>query len=199
MNTKLEITASDIRTARAAYPKGAYHNFGHALDVLAEVWALASEAAVAVDLALVNQAALWHDVVYVSGAFDNEELSARFAYRVLHERDPEGAADVADLIRLTKRHAGWHNVEGALLCDADLAGFTKPFDEFEADNERVRREFEDAGFGPQFAAGRARFLQGLEARALAGTLLVFPVRLAERNARAADNIGRALREMEMEP
>jgi predicted metal-dependent HD superfamily phosphohydrolase len=198
MNHPLEITAADIRDARIMYADLPYHNFLHAIGVMMEVWELAREAALDVDIAIVNQAALWHDVIYVPGAKDNEERSAQFAYVATVDRDRSGAAEVARLIRLTKNHLpGPLDLAGALICDADLAGFAKPFTEFSINNERIAEEFDRAGLGAAFDKGRAEFLRTMKGRADAECLFNFPVRLEERNATASDNIAKALLNLEV--
>lgn len=195
---RLDIVISDIMKARSCYAALPYHNFNHALDVMDEAWRLGCESASELDWGALNQASLWHDVVYVPAAHDNEELSARFAYARLAGRDVYGASEVSRLIRLTKDHRPEaHDVEGQLLCDADLAGFAKSWDVFSENNERIEQEFVEAGFAAQYRAGRIEFLRSMEERARSGTLFNFPIRCQERNEAACKNIGKALLNLEI--
>jgi predicted metal-dependent HD superfamily phosphohydrolase len=127
--------------------------------------------------------ALWHDAVYLVGAVDNEEASARLAQAELSAAGAPGAlvAEVARLVRLTAHHdptapgagpaAGAVSREaavaldpaGALLCDADLAVLAGSDAEYARYRDDVRAEWphlDDAAFD----AGRATVVRGLLAR-----------------------------------
>nr|WP_241562368.1 metal-dependent phosphohydrolase [Streptomyces hoynatensis] len=142
--------------ARWSEPHRHYHTVAHLADVLARLDELAGYAAepVAVELA-----AWFHDAVYDPYSPDNEERSARLA----EERLGTGprAREVARLVRLTAGHDPEPgDVNGAALCDADLAVLAGSPEEYAGYAAAVRREY---GFVPDgdFRAGRAEVLRQL--------------------------------------
>lgn len=115
------------------------------------------------DLALVRLAAWFHDAVYAPDRSENEERSARLAERALPEAGvaPEKAAEVARLVRLTVTHdPAPDDVNGQVLCDADLAILAAPPDTYAAYTAAVREEY---AFVPEdaFRQGRAAVLRQL--------------------------------------
>ncbi|WP_330289067.1 HD domain-containing protein [Streptomyces sp. NBC_00576] len=114
-------------------------------------------------LALVRLAAWFHDAVYAPDRSENEERSARLAERALPEAGvaPEKTAEVARLVRLTVTHApAPDDLNGQVLCDADLAILAAPPDTYAAYTAAVREEY---AFVPDdaFRQGRAAVLRQL--------------------------------------
>lgn len=193
--------------ARDTYPKLPYHNFGHAMDVLAEIRRLRGllrthfpDVDAMLDGSALDAAALFHDVIYVPGRPDNESLSADLAAGAL---GTVGVAQadierVVGLIEMTEAHqpdpSDW---EACLLSDADMAGFAAPLEQFVANNVNVDAEFlEVAGVDPgAYAAGRRGFLESTLSAARDGELFFVPVLQEERHAIAVANLERALAEM----
>lgn len=140
---------------RYGEPHRRYHDQRHLDEVLAAVDVLVDEAA---DLDAVRWAAWFHDAVYEIGADDNEEQSARLAERLLPETL---APEVARLVRMTATHKpATGDVDGAVLCDADLhilAAAEGRYAEYVAD---VRAEYAAMG-DADFASGRADVLDAL--------------------------------------
>src|SRR4051812_5868404 len=155
----LEAAGLDLLT-RYEQPHRAYHDKRHLAEVVAGVALLAEHAH---DLSAVMLAAWWHDAVYVIGADDNEEASARLAIATLAgwDADPDRTLLVGDLVRATARHdPAQHQADALVLCDADLAILASPPHRYAVYAEDVRHEY--AAVPPaDFARGRAALLQGL--------------------------------------
>lgn len=148
--------------ARWSEPQRRYHTTGHLLAVLNRVDELASHTA-GMDLPAVLLAVWFHDAVYRPDRGENEERSARLAERALPEAGVSAArtAEVARLVRLTVSHdPAPGDVNGELLCDADLAVLAGPPEEYARYAAAVRQEY---GFVPDdaFRTGRAEVLRQL--------------------------------------
>ncbi|MFG2329660.1 hypothetical protein ACGFMM_08535 [Streptomyces sp. NPDC048604] len=148
---------------RWAEPQRRYHTTAHLWAVLRRVDELAPHAPGPADLALVRLAAWFHDAVYRPDRSENEERSAALAERALPEAGLSAAAtaEVARLVRLTVTHdPAADDVNGALLCDADLAILAADADAYGGYASAVREEY---GFVPDdlFRAGRADVLRQL--------------------------------------
>jgi predicted metal-dependent HD superfamily phosphohydrolase len=141
---------------RWSEPHRRYHDVEHLATVLSIVDELGAPAEV-------RLAAWYHDAVYDPRSADNEERSARLAVDGLTAL---GVArrqvdEVARLVRLTAGHDPAHDdINGALLCDADLAVLARSTDDYDRYAAAIREEYshvpEDA-----FRAGRAAVLQHL--------------------------------------
>ncbi len=137
-----------------------YHDLHHLADVLDHVDLLAD---VATDVNAVRLAAWFHDSVYDPHASDNEERSAALAEHELAAlRTPRQVVDeVARLVRLTAGHdpaAG--DLNGAVLCDADLGVLGRSPEGYAAYAGAVRQEYafvDDA----TFRSGRSVILRSL--------------------------------------
>ncbi|MER6391711.1 hypothetical protein ACFXEL_31840 [Streptomyces sp. NPDC059382] len=143
-----------------AEPRRRYHTTAHLADVLARIDVLAPHAH---DLAAVELAAWFHDAVYRPDRSENEERSAVLAERALPELgiDADRTAAVARLVRLTVTHdPAPGDVDGEVLCDADLAVLAGEPDAYAAYVAAVRAEY---GFVPDdaFREGRAAVLRQL--------------------------------------
>lgn len=146
--------------ARWGEPHRRYHTTDHLAAVLARVDELAGHAA---DADTVRLAAWFHDAVYRPDRSENEERSAALAERALPE---VGLADavterVSRLVRLTTRHDPEPgDLDGEVLCDADLSVLAGPPAEYAAYAAAVRAEYD---FVPHdaFRAGRADVLRQL--------------------------------------
>ncbi|NSC22404.1 hypothetical protein FM076_14925 [Streptomyces albus subsp. chlorinus] len=166
---------------RWAEPHRRYHTTAHlraVLDRVDELVARYDESAVAEpepepnpepetepqpDPAAVRLAAWFHDAVYRPDRSENEERSARLAERALPEAGVPAArtAEVARLVRLTVTHdPAPDDVNGALLCDADLAVLAGSPEQYAHYAAEVRQEY---GFVPDaaFREGRADVLRQL--------------------------------------
>ncbi|WP_374112384.1 hypothetical protein [Streptomyces sp. CC210A] len=145
---------------RWAEPQRRYHTTDHLLAVLHRVDELAGHAG---DLAAVQLAAWFHDAYYLPDRSTNEERSARLAELALPELgvDPSRTAEVARLVRLTVTHdPGPGDLDGEVLCDADLAVLASEPERYAVYAAAVREEY---GFVPDdaFRAGRAAVLRQL--------------------------------------
>ncbi len=146
--------------ARWAEPQRRYHTTAHLAAVLGHIDTLADHAA---DPDLVRLAAWFHDAVYFPDRSENEERSARLAERALPEAglSPAATEEVARLVRLTVTHdPRTTDVNGAVLCDADLAILASAPGAYAAYAAAVREEY---GFVPDdaFRDGRAAVLRQL--------------------------------------
>ncbi len=153
-----------LETAYAAQGRG-YHDTLHLREVLDRIDELLAADGLAADREAVVLAAWFHDAVYDSGG-NLEERSAQLAEQVLRShRAPERLiAEVARLVRLTATHRpDDDDLNGAVLCDADLAILAADDDRYADYVAGVRQEYahvDDATFD----AGRAAVLQELAAK-----------------------------------
>ncbi|MGI9156943.1 MAG: HD domain-containing protein [Marmoricola sp.] len=141
-----------------------YHDLRHLAEVFARLDELSDELSDALLLAV-----WFHDAVYESGTSagdGNEERSAVMAERELATVDapPMLVDEVARLVRLTEHHRpGPDDLDGQLLCDADLAILAADDDRYAEYVAGVRAEYADV---PEeaFRAGRLTILQNLLAK-----------------------------------
>ena len=161
-----ELTGPDSRrlgadlVARHAEPHRRYHTGEHLAEVLDRIDELAAHAG---DAEVVRLAAWFHDAVYDPRRGDNEERSAWLAERMLTDTDvaPDVVAEVARLVRLTTTHAPEPgDLNGQVLCDADLAILAAEPERYAAYAAAVREEY---AFVPDehFRQARAEVLRGL--------------------------------------
>ncbi len=139
-------------------PHRRYHDLAH----LAVVLGLVAELGGAADPDAVRLAAWYHDVVYDPERRDNEEISARRARAGLRGLvDDQRVAEVERLVLLTAGHdAAPDDVDGALLCDADLAVLAAPAASYAAYASAVRAEYGHLS-DAEFTAGRIAVLEHL--------------------------------------
>jgi predicted metal-dependent HD superfamily phosphohydrolase len=141
---------------RWSEPHRRYHDLQHLAVVLSIVDELGGPAAV-------RLAAWYHDAVYDPRAADNEEHSARLAADTLTALAvrPDLVDEVARLVRLTASHDPRpEDVDGKLLCDADLAVLARPWDEYQQYAAAVRAEYRYVN-DADFRAGRGAVLRHL--------------------------------------
>lgn len=138
-------------------PHRCYHTVDHLAGVLRGLDELAGAGEV-FDRDAVELAAWFHDAVYVIGAPDNEEQSARLAEEML---DGPLSAAVARLVRVTADHdVRDGDVDAAALCDADLAILAAQPERYRAYAAAVREEYATVP-DDLFRPGRARVLREL--------------------------------------
>jgi len=143
-------------------PDRLYHTLAHigaCLDELDSVCALCRDADAV-------ETALWyHDVVYDPRRADNEERAAALAADALRAAGLPGAfiASVESLILATRHTHSPASPDEQWIADIDLTILGRPAEEFDAYELAIRREYVHVSDG-DFAAGRARFVEGLLAR-----------------------------------
>lgn len=147
----------------AAYggPDRRYHGLLHLREVLDRLDELAAHG-VPFDPVTVSVAAWFHDAVHDASAGD-EERSARWAEDALPPTGipAEQVASVGRLVRLTERHdPDPADLDGAALCDADLAVLAAPRQRYRAYADGVRTEYGHVP-DPLFRAGRSEVLRAL--------------------------------------
>ena len=140
-------------------PHRHYHGLAHLAAVLGLVGELSGAAT---DPDAVALAAWYHDIAYDPEREDNEQVSADRARAGLRGLVPEDRVDeVARLVLLTAGHdAGPGDVNGAVLCDADLAVLAGPPDAYAAYASAVREEYGHLS-DEEFTAGRIAVLERL--------------------------------------
>jgi len=140
-------------------PHRRYHDLAHLAAVLGIVDSLAGYAA---DPTAVRLAAWYHDVAYDPTRGDNEQVSAARARIGLLGLVEEGTvAEVERLVLLTAGHdAGHDDVNGAVLCDADLAVLASPPAAYAGYASAVRAEYGHVS-DEEFTAGRIAVLEQL--------------------------------------
>ena len=145
---------------RWAEPHRRYHDLAHLDAVLQRVDSLSSEVR---HLETVRLAAWFHDAVYDVTADDNETRSALLAEKVLTGLRVEDGrvAEVVRLVVLTVGHdPAEDDLDGAVLCDADLAVLASDDLGYARYTEAVRAEHRHLD-DTTFAAGRATVLRSL--------------------------------------
>ncbi|MFI5840442.1 metal-dependent phosphohydrolase [Catenuloplanes sp. NPDC051500] len=153
-------TAGAALLARWREPHRAYHGEAHVISMLSTVDA---HAALAEDADLVRLAVWFHDAIYDPASSGNEEASALLAESELAALGVAAGkrAEVARLVRLTAGHAvADGDLNGALLCDADLEVLSRPAAEYQTYTEGVRREYAHVP-DEFFRLGRAAVLRNL--------------------------------------
>ncbi|MBG0566810.1 HD domain-containing protein [Actinoplanes aureus] len=154
--------AAQYLVGRWTEPQRHYHDVSHLAAVLDVVDRFAG---LAPNPDRVRLAAWMHDAVYDPRALGdtNERDSAEFAEGLLQTLGvpPEVAAEVARLVGLTAGHAtGEDDLDGELLCDADLAILASDEERYAGYTSAIRREYahvpDDA-----FRAGRTQVLTAL--------------------------------------
>ena len=140
-------------------PHRSYHDLAHLAAVLGLVGELAGAAD---DPDAVRLAAWYHDVAYDPQRTDNEEVSAARARAGLRGLVPDARVDeVERLVLLTAGHDPEPgDVNGAVLCDADLAVLAGPPDAYAAYASAVREEYGHLS-DEEFTAGRIAVLEHL--------------------------------------
>jgi predicted metal-dependent HD superfamily phosphohydrolase len=164
---------------RWAEPHRRYHTTAHLVAVLDRIDELAAQLLVhspatgafpdsphtlpGADLDAVRLAAWFHDAVYRPDRSENEERSARLAERALPEAGVPQArtAEVARLVRLTVSHDPEPaDLNGELLCDADLAILAGSPEQYAHYAAEIRQEYAFVP-DPAFREGRAGVLRQL--------------------------------------
>ncbi len=189
--------AGEMVIARWREPHRHYHTLAHltaVLDVVDQHADLAGRAHV------VRLAAWFHDAVYDPRAAGdaNERDSAALAGNVLTELGvpTSEVAEVRRLVLLTAGHSvAPDDLDGALLCDADLAVLAAPPARYERYAAAIRREYAHVP-EPAFRAGRAAVLTGLLALPALFRLPPLATRWEEP---ARDNVRRELAALTGEP
>lgn len=144
-NTKLEQTVAELYDARLPY-----HNFSHALDVLAASEELLSRCyaeGISVDAEVVYPALLLHDAGYhedhtAAGFESKEALSAELANRELrrHQYPPRLIEAVQAAILSTRCGVVCQTIEARLVKAADLSGLAADYRLFRQNSLRLWRE-----------------------------------------------------------
>jgi predicted metal-dependent HD superfamily phosphohydrolase len=123
-----------------AEPARFYHTATHIADCLLQLdWSR--------DLAIrpdeVEAAAWFHDAVYVPGATDNEDRSARMAQSCLMAAGaPEALSERVARMVLATNHADLpSDPDARLLCDIDLSILGRGASEFDRFEQRIRQEY----------------------------------------------------------
>jgi predicted metal-dependent HD superfamily phosphohydrolase len=151
----------DALLSAYADPGRGYHDLLHLTEVLDRLEELAGHGTV-FDRLVVGLAAWFHDAVH-DGAAGDEERSARWAEDALPAAGVRAGqvAAVARLVRLTERHDPEPtDLDGAALCDADLAVLAASPERYAAYVEGVRTEYAHVP-EPLFRAGRSEVLRTL--------------------------------------
>jgi predicted metal-dependent HD superfamily phosphohydrolase len=140
-------------------PHRRFHDLAHLAAVLGIIDQLAGHAT---DPAAVRLAAWYHDVAYDPQRSDNEEVSAaRARIGLLGLVDDATLAEVQRLVLLTADHdPAPGDVNGTVLCDADLAVLAGPPEAYAVYASAVREEYGHLSDG-LFTTGRTAVLEQL--------------------------------------
>lgn len=150
-----------LRLLLALYgaPGREYHARRHLFDVLGR---FDEHRARFVDPATAELALWFHDAIYAVPSKRNEEASAEMCDAFLLSIGATDKHRAAYPMILATKHDGirGYDADTHLVLDIDLAGFSDPWDAFEANNQRIRQEYavyDEA----TYRAGRVAFLRGL--------------------------------------
>ncbi|MCP5143465.1 MAG: hypothetical protein H6978_01430 [Gammaproteobacteria bacterium] len=146
-DSELEAEVADLYDERLPY-----HNFAHALDVVAageDIIHRCEQEGVRIDSDIVYAASLFHDAGFhrdhAALGFDcKEAYSAALAEEILprHERFAGKVGKVVDAIMATGRDGSFTTTEQKAVRAADLSGLAAPFDTFFAKALALREEAE---------------------------------------------------------
>jgi predicted metal-dependent HD superfamily phosphohydrolase len=176
--------------AAYAEPGRAYHTAEHIRDCLNQL-DMSRELARRPDEV---EAAIWfHDAVYLPGASDNEDRSARLAQTALLACAVplEVSRRVAELVLATRHLTLPREPDGKLLCDIDLSILGREPEIFDQFEQRIRREYAWVP-EPTYRSSRSEVLAGFLQRRSIYQTEYFRKRYEEA-ARA--NIERSLRNL----
>jgi predicted metal-dependent HD superfamily phosphohydrolase len=135
-----------------------HHTVTHLHEMLDAIGELA-DAGIQFDREAVELAAWFHDAIYEIGREDNEERSAELARELLATSPMRD--EVARLVLLTKTHdVADDDINGAVLCDADLSGLGSAPLRYRTYAEAVRGEY-SAVPDDVFKPARAQLLSSL--------------------------------------
>ena len=140
---------------------------------------------------LVELSIWFHDLVYETGAKDNEQRSAdRFAVLAAGQLAPEDIETVCELIMATVHDGDPGSRDAQYVVDLDIAGMGGSWKRYRRDSEDLRLERPDQD-DATFYAGKKVFLESLLAR----KSIYYTREFAKRKEAAARrNIGRYLEE-----
>jgi predicted metal-dependent HD superfamily phosphohydrolase len=135
-----------------------HHTVTHLHEVLDAIGILA-DAGLYFDREAVELAAWFHDAVYKIGCDDNEDRSAELAHELLASSPIRD--EVARLVLTTKTHkVSDADINGAVLCDADLSVLGGEAFRYRAYASAVRDEYADIP-DDVFHPARAQILSSL--------------------------------------
>src|SRR4030042_4430747 len=139
-----------------------YHNLNHLNNCLVEFSQFAS---LAKDEKAIEMALWYHDFIYNPQGKNSEEQSATHALGVAKSLllPEDFCQKVKHLIMATKHNKVFHDSDGRLIADIDLASLGKPWEEFETNSKLIRKEYHFLS-NKDFADGRIKFFQSLLAR-----------------------------------
>ncbi len=138
-----------------------HHTVAHLHEMLDAIGLLA-ESGIDFDRDAVELAAWFHDAIYEIGRDDNEDRSAELARELLASSPIRD--EVARLVLITKTHkVEDDDVNGAVLCDADLSVLGSDAQRYRTYAAAVREEYADVpddAFRPARAQVLASLLDG---------------------------------------
>jgi predicted metal-dependent HD superfamily phosphohydrolase len=144
--------------ARWSEPHRRHHTITHLHEMLDAI-GLLSESGIVFDREAVELAAWFHDAIYVIGRYDNEDRSADLARELLASSPIQD--EVARLVLVTKTHkVADGDINGAVLCDADLSVLGSDALRYRAYAAAVREEYAEIP-DAVFKRARARVLASL--------------------------------------
>jgi predicted metal-dependent HD superfamily phosphohydrolase len=135
-----------------------HHTVAHLHEMLDAIGLLA-ESGIHFDREAVELAAWFHDAIYEIGRDDNEDRSAELARELLASSPIRD--EVARLVLITKTHkVDDDDVNGAVLCDADLSVLGSDAPRYRVYAAAVREEYADVP-DDTFRPARAQVLASL--------------------------------------
>ncbi len=135
-----------------------HHTVAHLHEMLDAIGLLA-ESGIDFDREAVELAAWFHDAIYEIGRDDNEDRSAELSRELLASSPIRD--DVVRLVLITKTHkVDDDDVNGAVLCDADLSVLGSDAQRYRTYAAAVREEYADVP-DSTFRPARAQVLTSL--------------------------------------
>jgi predicted metal-dependent HD superfamily phosphohydrolase len=126
---------------RYGEPQRHYHTLEHVRRSLAELSQLTADETKGLDIELLKEAILYHDIIYDPTRNDNEEKSAEYVMDIYHDGDLQRANNIARLILATRHDHEPTQEDEKIIVDVDLAILGSDAETFSRYEEGVRQEY----------------------------------------------------------
>lgn len=162
-----------------------YHNLGHIAECIDTFnsWNTPRKD-LGADFDKITLAIFYHDIYYKVDCKKNEKISAAQAICALSEFDICGSylGDIYDLILATRhRNERFAHPMANVICDIDLYGLAKPYDQFSLASQAIADEFASVPVD-DYIAGRIKWVESMLIRPRIFRTVYF-YRLCEDSAR----------------
>lgn len=150
---------NSLELIRKQYSKNAnsYHNFDHIVKMLDELKTIELDE---YDRLALTMAILYHDIVYLPGMIDNEEMSVEYFKRYENGFSEQFIEQVSRLIMATKSHKKNIDKLSDIIIDLDMMILGQSSNIYENYSKKIRKEYGDVP-DDKFYPARLKFLKSL--------------------------------------